>query len=188
LAAVTAAFTATDVGGPTPAGSTTTVTNGRAYDITAGGTDIQGTFDRFHFAHQRRTGDFDVKVRVQSLTRADDWTKAGLMARESLSGGSRNVFVMTTPGVSGHRMTSRFSDGGTTLATGVGPVTYPNNWLRLKRVGNTFSGYRSTDGVNWTLVGTRNITLSTTVYFGMAVTSHNPKATVTAQFRDLGDA
>jgi len=128
-----------------------------------------------------------VKVRVASLTKAHDWTKAGLMARASLSAGSAHASVVATPDVMGHRFSTRFSDGGTTLSTGTGIVSYPTTWLRLKRTGDTFSGYRSTDGVNWTLVGSRNVDLPDTVYFGMAVTSHNSVQTVTAQFRDLGD-
>lgn len=181
------AYTGIDIGGPAPGGSTTTMANGSAYDVTAGGADINGTLDRFHFAHQQRTGDFDVRVRVQSLTKAHEWTKAGLMARASLTGRSPHVFIAATPDVRGHRLSSRFSDGGTTLSTGVGPVAYPNTWLRLKRTGNTFAGYRSTDGVNWTLVGTRNVRLPETIYFGMAVTSHNSAKSVTAAFRDLSD-
>ena len=186
-AVVAGAYRGADVGNPTPAGSTTTVTDGSAYDVTAGGTDIIGSTDRFHFAHQQRTGDFDVKVRVASLERAHEWTKAGLMARESLSAGSRNVFVMATPDINGYRMSSRYSDGGTTVANGVGLVSYPNTWLRLKRVGEVFTGYRSADGLRWTLVGSRSLTLPETVYFGMAVTSHNAQRTTVAQFRDLGD-
>jgi regulation of enolase protein 1 (concanavalin A-like superfamily)/fibronectin type 3 domain-containing protein len=186
-AVVTGAYRGADVGDATPAGSTTTVSDGAAYDVTAGGTDIMGSTDRFHFAHQPRTGDFDVKVRVASLGRAHEWTKAGLMARESLSASSRNVFVMATPDQSGHRISSRFSDGGTTLTSGVGSVSYPNVWLRLKRQGSVFSGYRSTDGARWTLIGSRSLTVPQTVYFGMAVTSHNAQRTVVAQFRDLAD-
>ena len=109
------------------------------------------------------------------------------MARAGLSAGSAHASLVATPDVMGHRFSTRFSDGGSTLSTGTGVVSYPNTWLRLKRTGDTFSGYRSTDGVNWTLVGSRTVDLPDTVYFGMAVTSHNPAATVTAQFRDLGD-
>ena len=180
-------FEGDDIGASVPAGSTTTVENGKAYDIAGGGSDVNGTADHFYFAHQQRTGDFDVKVRVQSITRAHDWSKAGLMARATLAARSPNVFIMATPDVSGYRMSSRFSDGGSTLASGTGIVSYPNTWLRLRRQGNVFTGYRSTDGVNWTVVGSRNLSLPQTVYFGMAVTSHNSGKTVTAKFRDLGD-
>src|SRR5439155_5584480 len=69
--AANAAFTGVNVGVVRPAaGSTAVVTEGRDYDVTAGGADIQGTADQFHFAYRQRSGDFDVKVRVASLTRA----------------------------------------------------------------------------------------------------------------------
>src|SRR5207249_2007836 len=36
---------------------------------------------------------------------------------------------------------------------GGGPApTYPDVWLRLKRVGNAFTGYRATDGTTWTQI------------------------------------
>src|SRR5204862_7771859 len=87
----------------------------------------------------------------------------------------------------GYRISARFSPGGSTLVTGGGLASYPNNWLRLKRIGGTFVGYRSTDGVNWVQIGTRSVSLPDTVYFGMAVTSHNTAATTTARFRDLSN-
>lgn len=185
---VTAEYTGATIGRVRPAaGSTTIVDEGRAYDITAGGADIQSTADEFHFTYRQRTGDFDVKVRVASLTRANEWTKAGLMLRETLDAASPNVFIMATPDVKGHRFTWRPTAGGSTLAKGTGIVSYPNTWLRLQRRGGVVSGYRSTDGQNWLLVASARLTLPQTVYFGMAVTSHNTAQMATAQFRDLGD-
>ena len=37
-----------------------------------------------------------------------------------------------------------------------GDVTYPSNWIRLKRVGDLFTAYRSLDGNYWTYVGEAN--------------------------------
>jgi fibronectin type 3 domain-containing protein/regulation of enolase protein 1 (concanavalin A-like superfamily) len=187
-AVVTGAYAGADVGRVRPsAGSTVVVAEGKAYDVTAGGADIQGTADEFHFAYRQVSGDFDMKIRVASLTRANEWTKAGLMIREGLAAGSANVFVMATPDVHGYRLTYRPTDGGSTLAKGTGLVSYPNTWVRLQRRGDVVSGYRSSDGVNWLLVGSARLTLPQAVYFGMAVTSHNAAATATAQFRDLAD-
>jgi hypothetical protein len=42
-------------------------------------------------------------------------------------------------------------------------------WLKLNRIGNTFTGYGSSDGGNWTLLGTATIAMPTTVYAGLAV-------------------
>ena len=73
---------------------------------------------------------------MASLEKANAWTKAGLMAREDLTGGSRNVFVLATPDVNGFRMSSRLSPGGSTLVTGTtGSVSYPNTWSRSQARG-----------------------------------------------------
>ena len=77
------AFTARDLGGATPAGSSTSVTNGAT--VSAGGRDIGGSEDAFHFHYQLRAGDFDVAVRAQEFAAGYPWAKAGLMAREDLS-------------------------------------------------------------------------------------------------------
>jgi hypothetical protein len=61
----------------------------------------------------------------------------------------------------------------------------------LKRVGNVFTSYYSTDGVTWTQVGT--VTLSaflslSPVYVGMAATSTSLGATTTAAFTNFTGA
>ena len=70
-----------DIGNPTPAGSTNILTGADSYDMLAGGADVQGVSDQFRFASTRITGDFDLSVRVDSLSAADVWSKAGIMAR-----------------------------------------------------------------------------------------------------------
>jgi len=185
---VVSAFESVDINAA-PAGGTTVVDADTAFDVTAGGADINGAADRFRFVHEQLTGDFDIRVRLESLSKASAWTKAGLMARENLGPGSRNVFVLATPDVNGYRISSRLSEGGSTLVTGAAgaAVAYPNTWLRLRRTGGTFTGYRSTDGVNWFVLGSRTVNLPATLHFGMAATSHNTAATATAKFRDLSN-
>ena len=115
------ALTSADVGAPTPAGST--VRAGDVVTMTAGGTDIWGTADQFRLAHQQRTGDFDLAVRVESLTQADLYTKAGLMARESLAADSRHVLAMVFPSnaarnnnTGGYEWQARATTGGNSTA------------------------------------------------------------------------
>jgi fibronectin type 3 domain-containing protein len=181
-------FTFTQIGNPSPAGSLTPVGD-NGYNLVAGGTDIYNTADSFAFAHQQVTGNFDFKIRLAGLTNTNSFAKAGLMARESLAANSRNVFVLATPGSNGHRLTHRSTNGGSTTSQGSGPVSYPNNWLRLVRVGNTFQGYRSTNGVDWTLVGqVTNNNMPQTLLFGMAAVGRNATTATTAQFRDVPGA
>ena len=45
--------------------------------------------------------------------------------------------------------------------------------------------YRSTNGTTWSLVGSDTISMASTVYVGLAVTSHNPGARATATFTNV---
>ncbi len=177
-------FTGVDIGNPTP-GSTVTINDGTDYNVTGGGADVYGTGDQFQFAYEQLTGDFDKKVQIQSLDQIDTNTMAGLMARETLTGSSRNVYMKWR--AASYRFNYRSTTGGTTGAQGSGSGTTPNVWVRLVRSGNTFTGYSSSDGTNWTLVGSTTMSLPSTVYFGMAVSAHDATATATAQFRNLSD-
>jgi len=172
------------VGGALPAGSVTVLTNG--FDLTGAGSDIGGTADQFQFDYQLLTGNFDMRVRVQGLAKADVWAKAGLMARDNLTPGSRFASAIATPTVAGEFFEYRAAVGGAPTIAGGFPPNYPSTWLRLQRAGNQFTGYASYDGQTWTVLGTANLTLSNTVYFGMAVASRINGQTALAQFRDLG--
>ena len=170
----------------TPAGGTIVNTDGVSYDVTAYGTDIGSTTtDGFRFVYKQVTGNFDAVVEVNSLTNTFSTAKAGLMVRSTLDAGSAMVFDGATA-TSSFRWLYRTALNATATFASVGPtVSYPNVWLRLKRVGNVFTGYYSTDGLTWTQSGTLTLALPTTLYFGMAVTSHNTTAPATAQFRNL---
>jgi len=61
-----------------------------------------------------------------------------------------------------------------------GPSVSPPAWIRLDRSGNTLTAYESANGTSWVQVGVVTITLPSTVYVGIAVTSHNTSATTTA--------
>ena len=128
-----------------------------------------------------------MKVRVQSVEVKDLYTKAGIMARAHLGANAANVFALLMPTEKGHRMTVRRTDGAGTESIGSGPQVPPNSWLRLQRVGDVFSAYRSMDGTTWTLMKSAAIVLPQTVYLGLAATSHNDTVTTLAEFRAFGN-
>ncbi|MBM3841024.1 MAG: DUF1349 domain-containing protein [Verrucomicrobia bacterium] len=66
----------------------------------------------------------------------------------------------------------RTATGGISEHTSGGAGTAPY-WVRVTRVGSTFTGFKSTDGLTWTSVGSATITMASSVYIGLAVTSHN---------------
>ena len=187
-----------DIGNPRLKGSVRT-TQGE-FDVTAAGADIWGTRDECHFVYAERQGDFDVRARIVDLTYADLYTKAGIMARESLAEGSRHVYFQVFPDNSdrnsnngGFEYQYRQESGGDMKAIyphshqgeAPFPVTYPNTWLGLSRRHNLFSGYYSSDGQHWQLYGALEIALPEILILGMAVTAHNPDKLATARFRDI---
>ena len=67
------------------------------------------------------------------------------------------------------------------------PVGFPYAWLRLKRVGNEFTGLVSAEGKTWKTYGSYSLDLPATVFLGLAVTSHAADTSTTASFtRDTG--
>ena len=117
-------FTSADIGNPTIPGSTVPVAGG--VDVTGAGSDIFGTADQFQFSYESdaRVGDFDVRVRVAGLNGADVWSKAGLMARESLTGASRYAGVFSTPNIGGTFFQYRLNSGGGTTNLGGACLLY----------------------------------------------------------------
>src|SRR5436190_4744914 len=78
----------------------------------------------------------------------------------------------------------RTATNGTTT-TIAGPIKTAPYWVRLDRAGNTFTGYRSLDGVTWTQVGVYTIPMAANVMVGLALTSHNVDATAVATFDNV---
>jgi hypothetical protein len=106
------------------------------------------------------------------------------MVRESLAGNSKHFFANLNAS-SGFRVTYRSATGGESAAAGTASGTIPNTWLRLVRSGNTFTGYWSTNGTAWNAIGSATFAMNSTLYFGMAVLSHDSTKLATAQFRNL---
>lgn len=184
------ALTAADIGAPDIAGSTE-VHEGR-YQLSAGGADVFGTSDQCQFASRNVQGDFDLTVKVDSITNTNPFTKAGLMARESRDPASRYIFAFAYPansiptGDRGADFQWRPSPGAPAEAAHP-PVrnTLPNTWLRLRRGGNTFSGFISADSDTWTSLGQETIEMPQTIELGLALTSHDAAAKATASFQNL---
>ncbi|HSU52746.1 MAG TPA: immunoglobulin domain-containing protein, partial [Candidatus Dormibacteraeota bacterium] len=75
------------IGSPAPVGAQNGQTNG--LDVTGGGSGTGGTNDQILAGLISQTGDFDFMARLGSLSTADAWSEAGLMAREDLTAGGR---------------------------------------------------------------------------------------------------
>lgn len=169
------------VGAPALAGAVVPANGGA--DVTGSG-DLGGRADRFQFAYQPVTGDFDRRVRVASFSPADPFALAALMARASLESNSVFAAAVTTPAQVGAFMLSRATTGETAVRSGRVPANYPDTWLRLARSGNTFRAYAGFDGAAWVELGSVSLTLPATVLVGFSVSSHDDTRTGTATFRE----
>jgi hypothetical protein len=186
VAFVASPYVSQDIGNSAIASTTTFLTNG--LNVTAAGSEIGTSSDQFAFNYLLRAGDFDVRVRLAGLTPNDVWAKAALMARETLDAGARFAASVTTPAMNGSFFEYRDPANSAAISTGNFSANYPNTWLRLQRIGNTFTGYAGYDGQSWIQVGSVTITMPSQVYLGLAVSSHSASQTTVAQFRDFGDA
>ncbi len=154
------------------------------FDLVSGGSQMSGFYDESTFVYESITGDFDKRVRVASQEDSSQEARAGLMVRETLDDGkvrpvdpsnpdeafSRYLQVQVAPvgtdytdfdgsavpGLNQYQVNVRFLTGGSTDQPSIATNTpaYPNAWLRLKRVGQTFHVFSGTDGTNWTRLGT----------------------------------
>jgi hypothetical protein len=140
--------------------------------VSASGVDIWNASDQFRFVYQQITGDVDVVARVDSFSAADPWSKIGVMVRADLSASSAHAMALLT-GANGVNLTWRPQSGA--AATSIhGPIVSAPQWVKLTKTGNTLTAYAAADGASWQNMGSTTITLGTTVYAGLAITSHNP--------------
>lgn len=154
------------------------------FTVHASGTDIEGSSDQFHYVYQVLNGNGTILARVGSITNTNPWSKAGVMIRESLAANSRQAMMVLTPG-NGVSFQRRIATGGLTSSTTHAGLAAPY-WVKVVRSGSTFSGYSSSDGVTWTLVGSDTLSMATNVYFGLALTSHDNAQLCTATVNNVG--
>jgi len=170
-----------DVGSPGVAGSAGYASG--TFTVDGDGADIWGTSDQFHFVYQSLSGNGDIVARVPTQENTDGWAKAGVMIRESLTGGSTHAFAAVTPS-NGVAFQRRTTTDGSSLHTAGDAVTAPY-WVKIARSGSTFTASQSSNGTTWTTIGSETISMATNVYIGLAVTSHNGTTLCTSTFDNV---
>lgn len=174
-----------------------TSANGHSVISSTGG-DTWGTSDYFRFVYLRLSGDGSITARVNSISNAADWSKAGVMIRESLNPASQHGYMAVTP--SGRRaFQNRALTAGDSVSahSDAGKVVLPF-WVRLERKGTQITGYYSPDGKTWTKqpdtenTGSDNspnpqtVTMIADVLVGLGVASNNSGAgACVADFSDV---
>jgi regulation of enolase protein 1 (concanavalin A-like superfamily) len=156
---------------------------GNTITVRGAGDDVWGNVDAFRFVYRTLAADGTVEAQVSSLTNTHAWAKAGVMIRESLAAGARNVFAFLTP-ANGVAVQARLALGGNTVFNAGPWGAVPPHWVRLVRTGARIDAYTSADYASWTLVATHTLTGTTTVYVGFAVTAHDRTRLNSSVFTD----
>ncbi|BCU76388.1 hypothetical protein llg_11030 [Luteolibacter sp. LG18] len=149
-----------------------------------GGGVIAGNADGFRYTYQGLTADGDITVRIPSFTSTGNSARIGVMIRNSLVANSPHMFLGTN-GAGAFTWSYRTTAAGSTTTFNSGTATAPNVWVHLKRVGNDITAKISTDGLNWTSLGTVNITMGTNCYIGLVDCSGNTAGLNTATFDNV---
>jgi regulation of enolase protein 1 (concanavalin A-like superfamily) len=170
-----------DVGSVGVAGSASHASG--IFTVRGSGANVWDTADGFHFVYRPMTGDGQIVARVDSVTKTDPWAKAGVMMRDGLDGTDTNAFAFVSAG-GNVRFQRRRTVGGTTAALYTASASTPH-WVKLVRTGDTLAAYFSSNGVSWTSAGTNTFVMNSTIYVGLAVTSHNNSALSTGVFRNV---
>jgi len=169
------------------------------YTMTAGGADIWGTADQFHFAYKTLSGAGSIVAKVESVENTNAWAKAGVMIRETLDPGSKfaAVYIMPTNADGSPTNGCRFQARATTDADATSDTSVASPaqmaivapyWIKLERgISGAFRGYYSSDGASWTPMtwNPQSIMMASDVYVGLALTSHDVALTCEARFSNV---
>jgi hypothetical protein len=106
-----------------------------------------------------------------------------VMIRSSLSASSAYAFMIVSA-AKGSAFQYRAASGGTAASAAGSAIAAPY-WVKIVRSGATVIGYQSPDGASWTPIGSASIALGSSVFIGLAVTSHDSARLGTASFTNV---
>jgi len=157
--------------------------NSGSWLLQGAGDDIARTEDQFHGVWQTLSNNGSVVARVTSIQKLNDHSKAGVMLREGMDPGSPFYAIFATPD-KGLVVEYREQQEGNAALNDFPLVTKFPIYLMVSRVGNVFNAYYSEDGVNWIMLKgeTKTMDLPTTLFAGLAMTSHAELLLGTATF------
>ncbi len=188
--AVESRFTIEDVGSPTIASISFSCGAGNL-SLIAGGNAFTNISDQLAFAYESVLGDFDKKVQLAGLLASDatdGFARAGLMVRTSIDPGVLDLELLASNPMGDNAVRCVFrADVGNSYDEMDRPyfgvaTNLPNQWLRVKRVGDDFQMFVGLDGVHWSMVAQRWQELPSALLVGCYAAASKEGATASAQF------
>ena len=190
-----ATWTAADIGNPGSDGYTGYAATGGGVFNTVGGGNISGTSDQFQLISTNASGDRTALVRVTGTAANVDGTananaRTGLMFRDSSAANAPFAAIYLQNGVV--RFMGRGTAGGAATVNGSANVAAPC-WLKLVRIGNSFSGfYATTTGspavTDWMPLYSTTMTMTANALAGITTTSEDPLRASAAVLSDVSVA
>lgn len=158
--------------------------------VLGAGVGAGGGADAFRFVAQPASGDTEVSTlfvgqrNMDPLSTTLGESSAGVMLRVGTGAGAPHFSVFATP-QNGVSLRWRVADGAN---TGIGTVANvrPPVWLRVRRVGNVFTGFYSGNGSDWSQLGQPlTLALPETLLAGFAANSGSSNQLTRALFEPV---
>jgi len=145
---------------------------------------LGGVSDSFRFVYQPLTGDGEIVARVPSMANPQPNGHFGVMIRENFTDYSSFIFMGV--GSDGYyRAYLRDLSGQIALVKNSIRPAPSAMWVRLSRKGENLLAFRSGDGVAWTQIFARKITMAANVQIGLVVASGSATALSQGTFSDF---
>ena len=174
-------------GGNTVIGSVVVPTPNE-FDVIGGGDDVWGATSTFEYLSKPQSGDFDYMVQVYQLGNSGSGANS-LIFRANLLAQSAGAQVRSM----GNELGTPIGAGNAGILFGVAPDTGnfnwppgisdwtrnktmipPNQYLRLKRIGDQFWGFISSNSVSWQNIGSDKVVIANPGYIGLGTAGSTP--------------
>jgi len=179
---IPASWTAVDIGSPGLAGSSCLQSG--VYTLKGAGTGLTTSSDKYHMMKLTANSEVtEFRARTLSVQNTASGARAGITIAETAAAGSKRVTLVANPSTGKIDYQLRSSTNGSIKTISVTSTT--PKWLRILKVNNSYSGFYSTNGIQWTLIGSHKVTLITNRTAGLVVTSGSSTVLNTATFDSL---
>ena len=164
-------WTEYEIGNPAKSGSSAFDSKTGIWTVNGGGADIWFAADQFHLSGERFAGDGELVARVTNVPKTNEWAKSGVMFRSSTAPAAAFAHMVASAG--GQLAFQWRATDGAQASTALVPLHIPV-WVKVRRMGDQFSGWYSQDGVKWTQLGaTQRVSLPRVALAGLCVNAHN---------------
>ena len=143
--------------------------DGDAITLRSAGVGLRSTADSCHFVYIPVTTNSEIVARVAMVHNTDPLAQAGVMMRDQLGVDARCIMLGLTPERAGFLLWRETEVGH--AQTQPQPDMSVPYWVKLRREGDDFFAYKSSNGRQWILAGKTTVRMGTNYFVGLAAAS-----------------